>query len=104
VRFHREGPHHGGAGTTAAGLRAGVPSVITPFAADQCFWARQVEQLGVGVAAPRLRKLSALVLAAALTRATREQGIQELAARLGVCLQAEDGAGRAAALIAQMVG
>ena len=33
--------HHGGAGTTAAGLRAGVPSIIVPFFADQPFWGRQ---------------------------------------------------------------
>ena len=30
--------HHGGVGTTAAGLAAGVPSIITPFFADQPFW------------------------------------------------------------------
>jgi len=96
--------HHGGAGTTAAGLRAGVPSVITPVAADQFFWARQVEQLGVGVAAPSLSKLSVPALATALTRATREQGMKELAAKLGARLQAEDGAGRAAALIAEAIG
>jgi sterol 3beta-glucosyltransferase len=39
--------HHGGAGTTAAGLRAGVPTVIISFFGDQPFWGRQVEQLGV---------------------------------------------------------
>lgn len=45
--------HHGGAGTTAAGLRAGVPSVVVPFFADQPFWADRVHQLGVG---PRRRR------------------------------------------------
>ncbi|NIW49113.1 MAG: glycosyltransferase, partial [Gammaproteobacteria bacterium] len=38
--------HHGGAGTTAAALRAGVPSVIVPYFADQPFWARHVHQQG----------------------------------------------------------
>ena len=40
--------HHGGAGTTGAGLRAGVPSVLIPFVADRPSWARRIEQLGVG--------------------------------------------------------
>ena len=41
--------HHGGAGTTAAGIRAGVPSVVLWVGADQPFWAKQVERLKVGV-------------------------------------------------------
>lgn len=41
--------HHGGAGTTAAALRAGVPSVVLPFSADQAFWGRAVERVGAGV-------------------------------------------------------
>ena len=41
--------HHGGAGTTAAGLRAGRPTVICPFFGDQPFWGRRVHELGVGV-------------------------------------------------------
>ena len=40
--------HHGGAGTTAAGLAAGVPAVVTPFFADQPFWAQRVYDLGAG--------------------------------------------------------
>ncbi len=40
--------HHGGAGTTSAGLRAGVPSIIVPFFADQPFWGQRVADLGVG--------------------------------------------------------
>ncbi len=40
--------HHGGAGTTALGLRAGVPSIIIPFFADQPFWGYKVQKLGAG--------------------------------------------------------
>ena len=40
--------HHGGAGTTAAGIRAGVPSIVIPFHGDQPFWAKRVAELGVG--------------------------------------------------------
>ena len=50
--------HHAGAGTTAAGLRAGVPSVPVPFAHDQPFWARRVFELGVGPAPIPLRNLT----------------------------------------------
>ena len=40
--------HHGGAGTTSAGLRAGVPAFILWIGAEQPLWAKQVEALGVG--------------------------------------------------------
>lgn len=40
--------HHGGSGTTAAGFRAGVPSVIIPFSNDQFAWAHRAFDLGVG--------------------------------------------------------
>ena len=40
--------HHGGAGTTAEGFYAGVPSVICPFFGDQPGWARIATALGVG--------------------------------------------------------
>ena len=39
--------HHGGAGTTAAGLRAGLPAIITPLAVDQFFWGERLTALGV---------------------------------------------------------
>jgi len=42
--------HHGGAGTTAAGLRASVPTVVIPFSTEQAFWGRRVHDLGVGPA------------------------------------------------------
>ncbi len=40
--------HHGGAGTTAAGARAGVPTLVLWVSADQPFWARQVKKLKIG--------------------------------------------------------
>jgi sterol 3beta-glucosyltransferase len=39
--------HHGGAGTTSAGLRAGIPQVVVPFTADQPFWGSRVHAIGV---------------------------------------------------------
>nr|GEW04068.1 sterol 3-beta-glucosyltransferase UGT80A2-like isoform X2 [Tanacetum cinerariifolium] len=40
--------HHGGAGTTAAGLKAACPTTVVPFFGDQPFWGRQVHARGVG--------------------------------------------------------
>ncbi|MGR9249479.1 glycosyltransferase [Rhizobium leguminosarum] len=45
--------HHGGAGTTAAALRAGKPMTICPFFGDQPFWARRITDLGVGLSLAR---------------------------------------------------
>ncbi|WP_369831986.1 glycosyltransferase, partial [Mycobacterium sp. E796] len=42
--------HHGGSGTTAAGLRAGVPALILWITSDQPIWAAQIKQLKVGSA------------------------------------------------------
>ncbi|MGI8866618.1 MAG: glycosyltransferase, partial [Rubrobacteraceae bacterium] len=44
----RAAVHHGGAGTTAASLRAGAPTVVVPFFTDQSFWGARVASLGVG--------------------------------------------------------
>lgn len=44
--------HHGGAGTTAAAARAGVPQVITPMFGDQFYWSSRVAELGIGTAIP----------------------------------------------------
>lgn len=58
--------HHGGAGTTAAGLRAGRPTITVPFFGDQPFWARQVYKLGVGPAPIPSAQLAVKPLAAAI--------------------------------------
>lgn len=87
--------HHGGAGTTAAGLRAGVPTVICPFFGDQPFWGRRVAALGAGPQPIPQRKLTAENLAAAIDAAVHDMGIRERAAALGATIRAEDGVGRA---------
>jgi sterol 3beta-glucosyltransferase len=93
--------HHGGAGTTAAGLRAGVPAVIVPYFGDQPFWARVVHRMGASpTPIPRL-KLSAGKLADALQEATRDQTIQKASSRLGTRIQAERGVQNAVELINQ---
>ena len=83
--------HHGGAGTTAAGLRAGRPTVICPFLGDQPFWGDQVVRLGVGLKVSSQKKLNAEELAGAICKVTTDIEIQEAATVLGKKIQSEDG-------------
>ncbi|KAJ3372571.1 Sterol 3-beta-glucosyltransferase [Kappamyces sp. JEL0680] len=80
--------HHGGAGTTAAGLRAGRPTIIHPFSLDQFFWADRVTDLGAGLC---IRKLTVDGLAQALTQITTDTKIQEKAAKIGETIRSENG-------------
>jgi UDP:flavonoid glycosyltransferase YjiC (YdhE family) len=96
--------HHGGAGTTAAGLRAGVPSIIVPFFGDQPFWGRRVKEMGVGPEAIPRKKLTAQGLAQALHTAVTDSSIRQKAAALGQSIQAEDGVGEAVAIITRHFG
>jgi UDP:flavonoid glycosyltransferase YjiC (YdhE family) len=83
--------HHGGAGTTAAGLVAGVPSILIPFFGDQPFWGQHVAQLGVGPGPIPRKQLTAERLAQALETALTDQTMRRRAAELGARIQAEDG-------------
>ncbi|WP_329417551.1 glycosyltransferase [Streptomyces sp. NBC_00704] len=85
--------HHCGAGTTAAGVRAGVPAVPVPIQFDEAFWAGRLVALGVAPAALPLRRLTADALTAALIRATRTPAHRERARALGTLVRAEDGTG-----------
>jgi vancomycin aglycone glucosyltransferase len=60
--------HHGGAGTTTAAARAGVPQVAVPMFGDQFYWGRRIRDLGIGSAVPFVG-LSADTLASALHEA-----------------------------------
>ncbi|MFF2024389.1 glycosyltransferase [Streptomyces sp. NPDC058171] len=84
--------HHAGAGTTAAALRSGVPSVPVPVQFDAGFWSARLVALGVAPATVPLRKLTAGQLSAALLRATAEGAPYAVAARsFAGRLAAEDG-------------
>lgn len=91
--------HHGGAGTTAAGLRAGVPSIVIPFFGDQPFWGQRVADLGVGPAPIPRPKLTAERLAQAIQQAVSNQAMRQRAAELGAAIRAEDGVARAVAVV-----
>ncbi|MDO9354879.1 MAG: glycosyltransferase [Solirubrobacteraceae bacterium] len=95
--------HHGGAGTTAAALGAGVPSVVCPFFGDQPYWADRVAAIGVGPAPLPQKKLSASRLSRAIWQATHDEEMARRARGLGQALAREDGAALAAALIEERV-
>lgn len=90
--------HHGGAGTTAAGLRAGKPTVIIPHSADQPAWGRRVYELGVGAAPIPRKKLTADKLAAAIGFVLTPE-IQANAAALGQKLRTENGVENAVRIV-----
>jgi len=95
--------HHGGAGTTAAGLRAGVPSVIVPFSNDQFAWGRRVWELGVGAKPIPRKKLTSENLTDAIQFALGEN-VRAAAKDLGTKIQAEKGSEAAARVVMECVG
>jgi UDP:flavonoid glycosyltransferase YjiC (YdhE family) len=84
--------HHGGAGTTTASARAGVPQVILPHILDQYYWAHRIERLGLGPAGLPIALVNADVLAARLDRALNDPRIRERATRLGAVIATRNGA------------
>lgn len=93
--------HHGGAGTAAAALRAGLPAVVVPFFGDQFFWARRMHALGVATRPVPRKGLTVERLVSAVQQAAHDPGMRERAERLGERIAGEDGVGRAVALIEQ---
>jgi sterol 3beta-glucosyltransferase len=91
--------HHGGSGTTAAGLRAGKPTVICPSYGDQPFWGRLVVERGLGPEPIPQRKLAASRLAEAIHAAATNPAMRQRATALGEQIRAEDGVGNAVAIL-----
>ncbi|MFI8301302.1 glycosyltransferase [Streptomyces nigra] len=87
--------HHGGAGTTAAALRAGVPSLVCPFFGDQVYWAKRIHHLGAGPAPVPAAQLTVPTLAERLITLTESVASSDMARRLGSTLRAEDGTAQA---------
>jgi sterol 3beta-glucosyltransferase len=94
--------HHGGAGTTAAGLRAGVPSIVIPFFGDQPYWGQRVADLRVGPAPIPRRRLTVERLAQALEKVVTDQTMRQGAADLGARIRAEDGIAGAVSVIGRL--
>jgi sterol 3beta-glucosyltransferase len=88
--------HHGGFGTTAAGLRAGVPAIVIPHVIDQFYWGQRVCELGVGPKFVPRGQLSAEKLAVAITQCRQDDRLKQRAAELGSQICAEPDGVRAA--------
>ncbi|MFB9816229.1 glycosyltransferase [Paeniglutamicibacter sulfureus] len=83
--------HHAGAGTAAAGLRAGAPTVSVPIYTDQPFWAARITSLGAGPQPVPYKELTTERLAAAITQATATPAYAARARHLAAVLASEDG-------------
>jgi sterol 3beta-glucosyltransferase len=83
--------HHGGAGTTAEGFRAGIPSIIVPFSNDQFAWGQKAFKLGVGPKPIPRKKLTAEALSNAIDLALTDK-IRNAARDLGTKIRLEKGA------------
>lgn len=83
--------HHAGAGTTAAGLRAGVPTISVPIFTDQPFWAARIASLGAGPQPVPYRQLTTERLADAVKQAIAVPEYSVRARQLSAVLSAEDG-------------
>lgn len=90
--------HHGGSGTTHSAARAGVPSIVLPFAGDQPFWAERLRASGVAAEATSGREITAGILGRAMEAATAGE-MRRRAAALGERMRAEDGLTSAVATI-----
>jgi len=95
--------HHGGFGTTAAVLRAGVPGIVIPHVIDQFYWGQRVFELGVGPRFIPRGRLGTKNLQEALHQALSEAGMRKKAADLGEAIRAEpDGVATAVAMIEKL--
>jgi len=95
--------HHGGAGTTAAALRAGVPNSVVAHMADQPYWGRRVHELGVGAPYVQRTKLNPQRLATMIRETVSDAGMRERAASLGQQIRQENGVERAVDILGTIV-
>ena len=87
--------HHGGAGTTTAAARAGVPQVILPHVLDQYYWGHRIEQLGLGPRALPAELVTADILTDRIATAIEDWSIHERTRALGPAIAARNGVGEA---------
>lgn len=96
--------HHGGAGTTAEGVRAGVPNLVLPFILDQPFWGERIRALGLGPAPIPQKRLTSDRLANAIHAAVTAPEIKRRAATCGTAIRAENGLDNAVSLVQAYLG
>lgn len=95
--------HHGGAGTSAATFRSGVPGIVIPFLADQPFWGYRASKLGVSPGAIDRKNLTVETLAAAISEAVNNMEMRDRAVQLGKQIQLEKGVDRAVEIIQKAI-
>jgi sterol 3beta-glucosyltransferase len=96
--------HHGGAGSTAEGLRAGKPTVVCPFFGDQPFWGRRVYELGAGPRPLPQKSLTPSALAKAIREAVTNEGMRARCSSLGEKIRAENGVQHAVQVVSEEFG
>jgi vancomycin aglycone glucosyltransferase len=91
--------HHGGAGTTTAAARAGVPQILLPHILDQYYWAHRVEVLGLGPPALPVERVTLELLCDRMSRGVNDPFIQERVNRLAPLVTARNGVTAAVEMI-----
>lgn len=94
--------HHGGAGTTAASLRAGKPNIVIPFAADQPFWGKRVAMLGAGPQPLSVNRLTVESLSKILAETLSSESMKSRALELGRKIQNENAVGEILSMVDQI--
>jgi len=82
--------HHGGAGTTSAGLRAGIPNVVVPFTADQPFWGKRIHAVGAGPKPVYVNRISVENLTKTIVEA-EDETIRKRVQAIGQSIRFENG-------------
>jgi UDP:flavonoid glycosyltransferase YjiC (YdhE family) len=95
--------HHGGSGTTAASVKSGVPTIITPVFLDQWDYAALVNEHQIGVGTGALVSVTVKKLAAAIEKCCEDEKIQENARKMAELVRKEDGIGKATKIITGFV-
>ena len=95
--------HHGGAGTSAATFRAGIPGIALPFLGDQPFWSYRAFKLGVIPPPINRRTMTVEQLAGAILDAVCNQAMRDRAAQLGSQIKSENGVACAVEIIEQTI-
>jgi len=95
--------HHGGAGTIAASIKAGIPTIVSPCMGDQHLWAAWINERGLGAVVNGPTSVTSTELSEAIKKCTEDKTIQSTVATVGAKMRLEDGAGNAVTAIDQFV-
>jgi sterol 3beta-glucosyltransferase len=97
------GIHHGGSGTTAFGLRSGIPSCVVSFVFDQQYWGKRISELGVGPKPIPFKDLTVNRLVEVIHVGISDSQVRQKAAELGEKIQTENGIQNALSIIEKLL-